>query len=308
MVVEEHHAGQRIDVVLAALFPQYSRTQLTTWLKDGVITVNQRPYKPKEKVMGGECIQLHSLPVLNNTHCEPQDVPLNIVFEDEDLLIINKPAGLVVHPGAGHQDATLVNGLLYHDPELQALPRAGIIHRLDKDTTGLLIVAKHLTSYTQLIRAMQARLIQRCYVALVHGQVIAGQTIQTFYGRHPHQRLKMAVCAHGKEAITQYRVNERLGEFTLLDVQLMTGRTHQIRVHMAHARHPVVGDPLYNPVRVYSTRLPEPVRQALHQFKRQALHACTLSFTHPMKHTELQFSAPRPDDFQELLDIMGANV
>jgi 23S rRNA pseudouridine1911/1915/1917 synthase len=306
IILSEHH-GQRVDVVLAQLFPDFSRSQLANWLKDGGITIDERQYKPKDKVFGGEQVKLHVSLTTNESKCEPENIPLNVVFEDDYLLIINKPAGLVVHPGAGNSEHTLVNALLYHAPSLEHLARAGIVHRLDKDTTGLLIVAKTLTTYTSLIRQMQAREIQRRYLALVCGHVISGSTIDTFYGRHPRNRLKMAVCAQGKHAVTQYTVHTRYPSFTLLNVALMTGRTHQIRVHMAHINHPVVGDPLYGG----QTRIPAGInnslRQALQQFKRQALHACSLSLIHPHTQEQLTFTAPLPDDFQLLLTTLETN-
>lgn len=301
VVIPSEYHGQRVDAVLAQLFPDFSRSQLTAWLKDGAITLDQRSYKPKEKVYGGEHVELRITFTAKNTELQPEDIPLDIVFEDEHLLVVNKPAGLVVHPGAGNSQHTLVNALLYHAPVLQNLQRAGIVHRLDKDTTGLLIVAKTLTAHTSLVRQMQAREIQRQYLALVHGHVIGGGTVDTFYGRHPRNRLKMAVCAQGRQAITQFTVEKQYQYFTLLNVTLMTGRTHQIRVHMAHLNHPVVGDPLYGGQARIPAGLTDSLRQTIKQFKRQALHACHLSFVHPHTQKMLTFSAPLPDDFQLLL-------
>lgn len=301
IIIPADYHGQRVDVVLAQLFPDFSRSQLTTWLKEGAITLDQRSCKPKEKVYGGERIELRITFTAKNAELKGEDIPLDIVFEDEHLLVVNKPAGLVAHPGAGNSEHTLVNALLYHAPCLQNLPRAGIVHRLDKDTTGLLIVAKTLIAYTSLVRQMQAREIQRHYLALVHGHVIGGGTIDTFYGRHPRNRLKMAVCTHGRQAITQFTVEKQYHYFTLLNVSLMTGRTHQIRVHMAHLNHPVVGDPLYGGQARVPAGITDDVRQTIKQFKRQALHARTLSFAHPHSQTMLTFTAPLPDDFQLLL-------
>lgn len=290
----EYH-GQRVDVVLAQLFPNFSRSQLTTWLKEGQITLNNRQYKPKDKVTGREVVDFHVDYLAQNTACSPENIALDIIYEDEYLLVINKPSGLVVHPGAGNPNHTLVNALLYHNANLEQLSRAGIVHRLDKETTGLLIVAKTLSAHTSLIRQMQAREIQRHYQTLVHGHVIAGGTIDTFYGRDPHNRLKMAVCKHGKQAITQYRIQKHYRDMTLLDVKLMTGRTHQIRVHMAHINHNVVGDPLY------TGRYKKMVGL---DFKRQALHAGFLSFMHPHTQQVLTCTAPLPDDFQALLQLL----
>lgn len=302
--VLSHHYGQRVDVVLASLFPEFSRSQLSQWLKEGSITLNERHCKPKDKVCGGEHIKLNTTLVSKTDEHQAENMPLSIVFEDEHLLIIDKPAGLVVHPGAGNLEHTLVNALLYHAPELHSLPRAGIVHRLDKDTTGLLIVAKTLTAYTTLVRQLQARDIHRHYTTLVHGHVIAGGLIETCYGRHPRNRLKMAVVANGKEAITQFSLRKQYHHATLLDVKLMTGRTHQIRVHMAHINHPVVGDPLYGGRTRVPGKMSDPLRQALQQFKRQALHASTLSLLHPHNETELTVSTPLPEDFERLLALL----
>ncbi|STX38240.1 uracil hydrolyase [Legionella feeleii] len=304
-IPREYH-GQRLDVVLAQLFPTYSRSQLSTWLKEGAITLNQRQCKPKDKVFGGEQINL-SIAFETQTDSnlyQPEAIPLDIIYEDEQLLVINKPARLVVHPGAGNREHTLVNALLYHAPALQHLSRAGIVHRLDKDTTGLLVVAKTLTAHTHLVRQMQAREIQRRYITLVQGHLISGGEIATFYGRHPRNRLKMAVCAQGREAITLYSIRKHYQDFTLLDVQLMTGRTHQIRVHMAHLNHPVVGDQLYGGRMRFPAQASTELRQLLCQFQRQALHASMLSFFHPESEEQLTFEAPLPDDFQTLLNFL----
>lgn len=304
--------GLRMDVVLAKLFPEYSRSQLTAWLKSGLITHEQRQVKPKDKVFSGESIQvnvdLSSLNLLTEND-EPEDIPLNIAYEDEHLLIVNKPAGIVVHPGAGNPGHTLVNALLHYCPDLVNLPRAGIIHRLDKDTTGLLLVGKTLPAYNQLVRMMQSREIHRNYLALVYGHVIAGSRIETGYGRHPRNRLKKAVVVDGREAITDYRIKKSYHDFSLLEVTLLTGRTHQIRVHMAHIKHPVLGDQLYGHPRL---RIPagatEELQQALQNLKRQALHAWKLSFVHPFTEKELTVEASLPDDFNTLLLLLDAHV
>ncbi len=312
VIVPSDTHGLRIDVVLAQLFPEYSRAQLTHWLKDGQILLEKRQVKPKEKVVSGDMIYVNvDLNSMNQRpdHDSPEDIPLEIAFEDEHLLIINKPAGLVVHPGAGNPYHTLVNALLHYYPDNAHLPRAGIIHRLDKDTTGLLLIAKTLVAYTQLIRMMQAREIHRHYMALVYGHIIAGNRIETGYGRHPRNRLKKAVCEDGREAITDYRIKKSYHDFSLLEVTLLTGRTHQIRVHMAHIKHPVLGDPLYGHPRL---RVPagatEALQQALHDLKRQALHAWKLSFIHPMTQEELTVEAALPDDLNSLLTLLDEHV
>lgn len=297
--------GERVDAALAKLFTEFSRSQLTLWLKAGKITINGRLYKPKEKIYGGEKVLLQLNDVVNHYEEDAAEaIPLEIVFEDDDILIINKPAGLVVHPGAGNPLHTLVNALLHHDPILQQLPRAGIIHRLDKDTTGLLMVAKNLPAHTSLTRQMQAREIQRRYLTLVYGHVISGGVLETFYGRHPRNRLKMAVCNQGKEAITEYTVKKHYHQFTLLEVSLLTGRTHQIRVHMAYMNHPVVGDQLYGGRVRFPADATDEMRQLLQTFKRQALHAYSLSLLHPKTQEYMNFEAPLPEDFQKLLQTL----
>lgn len=302
--------GQRIDATLAALLPAYSRSQLTEWLKQGKITVNKKHLKPKEKILGGECVYLEVDLDSNSTdeNFEPENIPLAIIFEDDEFLIINKPAGLVVHPGAGNKKHTLVNALLFYNPCLKNLPRAGIVHRLDKETTGLLVVAKTLESHTHLVRQMQARTIRRSYLTLVQGHVISGGEINTFYGRHPRNRLKMAVKETGKEAITHYSVKKKYNFFTLLEVNLLTGRTHQIRVHMAHINHSVFGDPLYSGRMKIPRDLESNVLSYLQQFKRQALHAFQLSFLHPTTQEELTFEAPLPEDFALLLHHLDSST
>jgi 23S rRNA pseudouridine1911/1915/1917 synthase len=305
-VPREYH-NQRLDSVLASLLPDYSRSQISNWIKSGAVTLNQRPCKPKDKALDGDLIAINvDLNLIDNNfeHCAPEEIPLNIVFEDEELLVLNKPADMVVHPGAGNREHTLVNALLHHAPSLHHLPRAGIIHRLDKDTTGLLVVAKTLTAHTSLIRQMQAREIQRHYITLVQGHVISGGIIETGFGRHPRNRLKMAVHEHGREAITHYAVKKQYHDYTVLDVKLMTGRTHQIRVHLAHINHPVVGDPLYGGRPRFPAQASAELRALIQQFKRQALHAQTLAFLHPQTEKELTFTAPLPDDFQLLLNTL----
>ena len=308
-IVPEHLAGERVDRVLAVLLPAFSRAQLTTWLKDGFVTINQEILKPKIKLKGGECIILNrpeEAPLPATEQLKPENIPLDIAYEDDALLVINKPAGLVVHPGAGNPTGTLVNALLYHDSTLNQLPRAGIVHRLDKDTTGLLIVGKTLEAYTALVRQMQAREIDRHYVALVQGHIVGGSTLTTGYGRHPRHRLKMAVCTGGKEAITSYSVKKHypIADATLLNLKLMTGRTHQIRVHMAHIHHAILGDTLYSGRPKHPKNLNDHARELFLNFKRQALHAETLSFNHPIHHEPLTFTAPLPDDFQDLLNAL----
>lgn len=306
----EHH-NQRIDAVLAQLLPDYSRSVISNWIKTGAIKRNQQLCKPKDKAMGGDLIDINvdftAAIDADFKLSKPENIPLDIIYEDDDVLVINKPAGLVVHPGAGNREHTLVNALLHHAPDLQHLPRAGIIHRLDKDTTGLLVIAKSLPAHTSLIRQMQARDIERHYITLVQGYVISGGIIDTGFGRHSKNRLKMRVLEHGRQAITEYSVCKRYNDFTLLDVHLMTGRTHQIRVHMAYINHPVIGDPLYSGRKRVPAKISAELRASLQDFKRQALHARTLSFYHPKTEERIRVEAPIPDDIQSLINILDEN-
>lgn len=305
-LVPDSCEGERLDIVLAKLFPSFSRTRLSTWLKEGKITLNQKRHLPKDKVPKNSSIECHvDFENVHSESVEAEEIPLDIVYEDETLICINKPQGLVVHPGAGNQSHTLLNALLFHDKAFEKLPRAGIIHRLDKDTTGLLIAAKTFESHARLVQMMQTRLIERRYLALVHGNMISGGTLTTSFGRDMRNRLKMSVRTHGKEATTHYTIEQRLSHHTLLEVRLETGRTHQIRVHMAHLKHPVVGDPLYGGRMRFSKDLSPEARIIFEQFKRQALHARTLQFDHPLSGEPLVFHAPIPDDFKILLETLS---
>ncbi len=295
-------AGNRIDSALVVLWPQFSRTRFKHWLEQGQVTLNQQPCKAKDKVRGGETlhVQAHTP---RTEKWSAQALPLTILHEDDALLVINKPAGLVTHPAPGHYDGTLVNALIHHAPQLQSLPRAGLIHRLDKDTSGLLVVAKTLSAHHTLVKALQAREIKRHYEAIVKGVLTGGGRIETPMGRHPKDRLRMCVRTTGKIAITHYRVLTRFAAHTHIAVQLETGRTHQIRVHMAHLHHPIVGDPVYGTA-TPGKNLAAPVRDALSQFKRQALHAKCLGLTHPLTNAYCEWIAPLPSDMQHLLDVL----
>lgn len=295
--------GQRLDAALAQVWPEFSRSQLTQWLRRGLLTVDGESPLPRTRVRGEEklVLQVPRTPLAEDC---PEDIPLDILHADAAVVVVNKPAGLVVHPAVGHRAGTLVNALLHRIPELAALPRAGIVHRLDKDTTGLLMIARDPAAQAALTRQLQARTVHREYLALVQGRIIAGGTVDAAIGRHPVDRKRMAVNSGGREAVTHYRVRERLRAHSLLDVQLDTGRTHQIRVHMAHLGYPVVGDPAYGgrprPVRAMA----EMAAQRLLEFRRQALHAARLSFLHPATGEPVSFEAPPPADFQELLDAL----
>jgi 23S rRNA pseudouridine1911/1915/1917 synthase len=298
--------GQRMDAGLAQLLPQYSRTQLTEALKQGKILINGAACKPKEKIKSDESIDFNpeDFKTQGSANLKAQAIPLTIAFEDDALMIINKPAGLTVHPGAGRPDQTLVNGLLHYCQDLSTLPRAGIIHRLDQDTTGLLLVAKTAESYLKLTEAMRNRCIKRHYLALAQGRIIHPQIIETFYGRDSRNRLKMAVKREGKLAITHLTPQKTFSHFTLLRVALETGRTHQIRVHCAHIKHPIVGDPLYGRPPALPKHADPILISTLKNFGRQALHAYELEFEHPWTQKLIHLQAPLPDDFQNLLTLL----
>jgi 23S rRNA pseudouridine1911/1915/1917 synthase len=293
--------GQRLDQVVSNLCPQYSRSQLQKWIKAGHIRVDDKIVKPKENLTGGEKITINIV-LEAQTEFAPEDIPIDIVYEDDSIIIINKQAGLVVHPAAGNWSGTLVNALLHHDKQLEMIPRAGIVHRLDKDTTGLMVVAKTLEAHIDLVEQLQARDVSREYLALVHGKVVAGSTIEGNIGRHPLDRKRMAVNENGKEAITHYRVEQRFSNHTLLRVSLETGRTHQIRVHLSSKHLPIVGDPVYGGRPRVPAGISEELRNTLQAFPRQALHATKLGLTHPESGEYMEWEVPVPADMQSLLD------
>lgn len=303
-IVPTSYQGQRLDKVMALMFPDYSRSKLKEWLLNGTIKVNNKILAPSSLVNGDEEILFAEPDNEPATNLIAQDIKLDIVFADEHLIIVNKQPGLIVHPGAGNPDNTLVNALLHYDVNLQQLPRAGIVHRLDKDTSGLLVIARTLKAHNHLTQQMQMREISRHYLALVYGHIIAGDTIATGFGRDPRNRLKMAVCNSEREAITKYTVNKQYQFATLLNVELFTGRTHQIRVHMTHIKHPIIGDQLYRNRFSLGKNVPEATRNAINNFPRQALHACKLTLTHPDSDDILTFNAKIPDDLQNLLNLM----
>ena len=302
-VVPDTSAGRRFDAVLAELFPEYSRSRLSEWIKSGDVLLNGEPVRGRDPVRGGEVATLTAV-LETQTRSEPEDIPLDVLYEDQHLLVINKPVGLVVHPGAGNSSGTLVNALLYRDPTVATLPRAGIVHRLDKDTSGVMVVARTLQAQTALVEQLSARDVHRQYLAVVSGALVAGGTADAPIDRHPRDRLRMGVREDGKEAITHYRLRERFRAHTALECRLETGRTHQIRVHMAHLRHPIIGDALYGG----SLKLPKGASDelvaALRGFKRQALHAETLEFVHPMTGEAVRTSAEAPADMQHLIKVL----
>jgi 23S rRNA pseudouridine1911/1915/1917 synthase len=293
-------AGVRFDAALAAALPQYSRARLQQWIKAGAVLLDGRVVAPRARLSGGERARVQA-EFTADTAVAPEAIALRIVHEDEALIVIDKPAGLVVHPGAGNPAHTLQNALLAHDAALALVPRAGLIHRLDKDTSGLLVVARTPESHHALVEMLQRRAIARGYLALCFGKPTAGGTIDEPIGRHRSVRTRMAVRRDGRESVTHYRIEERFHGLTLLRVQLETGRTHQIRVHMAHLGFPIVGDPLYGGRRRQIAGASESLQSALRGFRRQALHAQRLAFDHPLTGRHHTFEAPLPDDFQQLL-------
>jgi 23S rRNA pseudouridine1911/1915/1917 synthase len=300
-------AEARLDQALASLFPDYSRSRLQAWTREGRVLVNGERRRPRDKVAVGDSLQL-SAPSEDRGACEPQDIPLNIVFEDEHLLVVNKPAGLVVHPAAGNPDGTLQNGLLFHDPALIELPRAGIVHRLDKDTTGLMVIGRSQAAYKRLVEAIAAREVKREYRALVVGGMPAGGTVDMPIGRHPTQRTRMAVNPMGKPSVTHFRVLQHFRGHTLLKVILETGRTHQIRVHMAHLRHAVFGDPVYGRRLQLPPGATDTLKQVMRGFRRQALHAKRLQLTHPISTRPMLFECAIPADMRALIEALAADA
>ncbi|WP_428827674.1 23S rRNA pseudouridine(1911/1915/1917) synthase RluD [Azonexus sp. IMCC34842] len=297
LTVPDASYGRRLDQVLADMLPQHSRNRLQGWVRDGCVQVDGKvETEPKRKLLGGERLIVNEPHDVRSIPEQPEDIPLDIVFEDETLIVINKPAGLVVHPGSGNWSGTLMNALLHHVPAIAEVPRAGIVHRLDKDTSGLLVVAKTLEAQTDLVRQLQARTVRRVYLALAAGAITTGGGIDSPIGRHPVQRIKMAVVPEsrgGKPALTWFRIMEKFPYCTFIECSLETGRTHQIRVHMASLHHPLVGDQVYGKP---NAKLPV--------FPRQALHATRLGLVHPLSGFKMQWEVPMPEDMRNLLDSL----
>lgn len=305
--VQPEQIGQRLDQTLAELFPEYSRSRLKTWIEADLVNLNDRIANiPREKVLGGERIEI-IVEVEDDTRFEPENIPLNIVYEDDDIIVINKPKDLVVHPGAGNPNGTVLNALLYHYPPIAEVPRAGIVHRLDKDTTGLMVVAKTIPAQTKLVRDLQKRKITREYEAVASGIMTKGGTVDQPMARHATKRTLMAVHPMGKPAVTHYRIMENYRNYTRLRLRLETGRTHQIRVHMAHIAHPLLGDQTYGGRPCPPKNASEDFMEVLRNFKRQALHAVMLRLSHPITGEMMEWYAPLPDDFVELLNALKAD-
>ena len=302
--IPQELAGQRLDRALAVVFPDVTRSQLQQWIADGRVTVGARVPRKRDKVTGGERVEVR-LPPPRETDALAESIPLDIVHEDASLLVVNKPAGLVVHPGAGNPRGTLLNALLHHAPNLAQLPRAGIVHRLDKDTSGLMVVAKTEIARQRLTRDLEARRVKREYVAIVHGVMIAGGTIDAPIGRHRVDRTRMTVTDRGREAVSHYRVMKKYRAHTLVQVSLESGRTHQIRVHMAHIRFPIIGDPVYGGRLRIPAGASARLTEAMQSFKRQALHAAKLSLAHPESGEMLRWVASVPPDMGELMEALA---
>lgn len=303
-VPEELH-GTRLDLAAATLFSAYSRSRLQTWIREGSLLVDGRSGRPRDTVRVGERLVV-SARLEREVSWQPQDIELRIIHEDDDLLVLDKPAGLVVHPAAGHADGTLVNALLAHDPGLAHLPRAGLVHRLDRDTSGIMAVARTLRAHRELVAQLQARTVRREYCAVCIGAMTGGGTVDAPIGRHPRQRKQMAVLeCGGRPAVTHYRVERRFGHHTAIGVSLETGRTHQIRVHLAHRRHPLVGDPVYGGRPRIPRRASAALTEVLRGFGRQALHARRLGLLHPATGDPVAFDCPLPDDMNSLLALLA---
>ena len=307
LTIPEERAGQRLDQALAALLPDYSRSRLKGWIESGEIRVDGAIRRPRDKVSGGESVSLDAI-LDEATVAEPQAMALERAHEDGHLWVVNKPAGLVVHPGAGNPDRTLQNALLALDPQLAVLPRAGIVHRLDKDTSGLLIVARSLPAHTALVRMLEERAIHREYEAVCRGVMTAGGTVDAPIDRHPVDRVRMAVREGGRAAVSHYRVIKRFRAHTHLRVQLETGRTHQIRVHLSHIGFPLVGDRVYGGRLALPKGATEDLRAALRAFPRQALHAARLRFEHPVTGQPVECAAPLPSDLRDLLAALARDA
>ena len=303
LVLPPSPGGLRLDQALSLALPQYSRSRLAAWIKAGAVRLNGRAVRPRDPVYGGESVRVEAELEVDES-VAPERMPIKLAYRDKHLFVVDKPAGLVVHPGAGNRARTLQNGLLALDPKLATVPRAGIVHRIDKDTSGLLVVARTLEAHTALVEMLREHHVQREYQALCLGAITGGGTVDAPIDRHRTDRLKMAVRPDGRDAVTHYRLAERFAHHTLLNVALETGRTHQIRVHLAHIGHPLVGDPLYGGRRQLTPGASPKLREALKAFNRQALHAGRLAFEHPITGKAVDVSSPLPADFKRLLAVL----
>lgn len=301
--VPQNLGSDRLDQIAAILFPDYSRARLQQWIKTGDLTVDGNHLRPRDKLYGGELLEINTRLTIIEENL-PQEIEFDSIYEDDHIIVINKPVGLVTHPAPGNRDKTLLNGLLYRYPELEMVPRAGIVHRLDKDTGGLMVVGRNIVSQNKLVGQLQARSVTRLYEAIVYGRVKNSGTINLPVGRHPVNRKKMSVRENGREAITHYRILHAFAEHTHLEVKLETGRTHQIRVHMAYKRHPLVGDPVYGGTFRNPATGSAELKNLLANFKRQALHARKLELDHPSTGERVRWEVALPPDMLELLSIL----
>ena len=304
IIIPERMTGDRLDVALSEMLPDYSRSKITAWIKSGDALINNKVFKPKDKVNGSQVVIL-SLNKKQNNDWSAENIALNIVFEDEDIIIINKPFGLVTHPGAGNWNGTLANALLYYDPKLSKLDRAGIVHRLDKNTSGLMVIARNEKSQKYLVEQLQSHSVVREYSAIVYGHMISGGSVNDPIGRDPKDRVKQAVSSNGKDATTHYRVIDRFKSHTHVKAILETGRTHQIRVHLSHIGYPLLGDPMYGGRVRFPKKASEILKESLLGFKRQALHSKKLTLNHPSTGELMSWKAPLPDDMLKLLNILN---
>ena len=303
LIIPKRMSGERLDVIISEMLPDYSRSKISAWIKSGDALINDKTFKPKDKSSGNEVVRL-TLNHNENKHWIPEEIDLNIIYEDEDIIIINKPFGLVTLPGAGNWSGTLANAILNYDKNLSTLDRAGIVHRLDKNTSGLMVVSKNMRSQKFLVEQLQSHLVEREYSALVYGHMIAGGTVNESIGRDSKDRLKQSISENGKEAITHYRVIDRFKSHTLVKAILETGRTHQIRVHLSHIGHPLIGDPAYGGRVRFPKKACKELKDALNNFGRQALHSKKLSLIHPVSGESMSWKIDLPDDMKELLDTL----
>lgn len=307
LVVPDELAGKRLDQALSKLCPQHSRSRLQSWVKAGNVKVDDKIIRQRDPVKAGATIEI--IPIYEaQPHWSVEDIPLDIIYEDEAIIVLNKPAGLVVHPGAGNPEHTLLNALLYHDQTLEQVPRAGIVQRLDKNTSGVMVVARTPAAHTFLVDQLQQRLVKREYQTIVNGVMTAGGRVEAAIGRHPVHRTRMAVVERGKPAATRYRILKKYPAHTHIQLTLESGRTHQIRVHMAHIRFPIVGDPVYGGRNLLPKNVSQAFRQTIQAFPRQALHACALGLQHPVSGDAMAWTISLPQDIQELLDAIEADA
>jgi 23S rRNA pseudouridine1911/1915/1917 synthase len=304
IIIPGRMKGDRLDVALSEMLPDYSRSKITAWIKSGDALINNKAFKPKDKVNGSQVVML-SLNKKQNNDWSAENIALNVVFEDEDIIIINKPFGLVTHPGAGNWNGTLANALLYYDSELSKLDRCGIVHRLDKNTSGLMVIARNEKSQKYLVEQLQSHSVVREYSAIVYGHMISGGSINDPIGRDPKDRIKQTVSSNGKDATTHYRVIDRFKSHTHVKAILETGRTHQIRVHLSHIGYPLLGDPMYGGGVRFPKKASEILKESLLEFKRQALHSKKLTLNHPSTGEQMSWKVPLPDDMVKLLAILN---